>query len=141
MERPKKPSKTDINVLPCRLAKKPNYKFVVTGAQTGGRRWRKYFGSKATADAYAHLRRVELSNVGTQGAALSQAQRVEYLDCIKELEPFGISLREAVRIVLPTLAARRHTVVVEKAVATMIERQTADKASKRHLEDLRSRLG
>ena len=141
MERPKKPSKTDINVLPCRLAKKPNYRFVVTGAQTGGRRWRKYFGSKATADAYAHLRRVELSNVGTQGAALSQAQRVEYLDCVKELEPFGISLREAIRIVLPTLAARRRTVVLETAVATMIEMQTADKASTRHLEDLRSRLG
>ena len=84
---------------------------------------------------------MELSNVGTQGAALSQAQRVEYLDCVKELDPFGISLREAVRIVLPTLAARRQTVVVEKAVTTMIEMQTADKASKRHLEDLRSRLG
>ncbi len=141
MPRPQKVSKTDINVLPCRLANKPEYKFVVTGPRTGGRRWRKYFANKSRAEAYAHLRRVELSNVGTQGAALSASQRAEYLDCLEDLEPYGVSLREAVTMLLPTLAIRRQTVAVEKAVSAMLDAQKADGASRRHLEDLRSRLG
>ena len=82
-----------------------------------------------------------MSNVGTQGAALSASQRAEYLDCVKDLEPFEVSLREAVKMLLPTLAVRRQTVAVEKAVSAMIDAQTADGASRRHLEDLRSRLG
>ena len=141
MPRPQKVSKTDINVLPCRLANKPEYTFVVTGPRSGGRRWRKFFGKKSQAEAYAHLRRVELSNVGTQGAALSGSQRAEYLDCLKDLEPYGVSLREAVKMLLPTLAVRRQTVAVDKAVSAMIDAQTEDGASRRHLEDLRSRLG
>ena len=141
MPRTNKPSKTDINVLPCRLINKPAYKFVVTGPKPGGRRWRKFFDNRAKADAYAHLRRVELSNVGTQGAALTQSQRAEYLDCLAKLKPFGVSLREAIEMLLPTLVARKQTVPVEKAVKTMREAQERDGASKRHLADLRSRLG
>lgn len=144
MPRPAKvapPSRTDINVNPCRLAGKPAYKFVVTGPQPGGRRWRKFFETRARADAYAHLRRVELNNVGTEGAALSAAQRAEYLECVAKLEPFGVGLREAVEMLLPTLAARRQTVPVKKAVAAMLKAQRSDGASRRHLEDLRSRLG
>ena len=144
MPRAKQPdpvSRTDINVRPCRLAGKPAYKFVVSGPQPGRQRWRRFFETRARADAYAHLRRVELSNVGTEGAALSASQRSEYLDCLAKLEPFGVSLREAVEMLLPTLAARRQTVAVEKAVAAMLKAQRADGASRRHLEDLRSRLG
>ena len=84
---------------------------------------------------------MELFNVGTQGVALSASQRAEYLDCLKDLEPFGVSLREAVKMLLPTLAIQRQTVAVEEAVSAMIEAQTADGASRRYLEDLRSRLG
>ena len=134
-------SRTDINVRPCQITGKPNYKFVVSGPQPGKQRWRKFFETRARADAYAHLRRVELSNVGTEGAALSASQRSEYLDCLAKLEPFGVTLREAVDMLLPTLAARRQTVAVEKAVAAMLKAQKADGASRRHLEDLRSRLG
>ena len=135
-------SKTNINVLPCRLASKPEYKFVVTGPRPGGRRrWRKFFAVKAQAEAYAHLRKVELANVGTQGAALTQSQRAEYIDCVKELEPYNVSLREAIKILVPTLAARRQSVSLETAVSAMIAAQKEDGASGRHIEDLRSRLG
>ena len=142
MPRTEKISRTDINIRPCRFAKKPEYKFVVTGPQSGGRRrWRKFFAARAQADAYAQLRRVELSNVGTQGATLTSSQRAEYLDCLNELQPYGVSLRDAIKMLLPTLSARRQTVPVEKAVAAMLKAQEADGASRRHLEDLRSRLG
>ena len=134
-------SKTNINVLPCRLASKPEYKFVVTGPRAGGRRWRKFFAAKAQAEAYAHLRKVELANVGTQGAALTQSQRAEYIDCVKELEPYNVGLREAIKMLVPTLAARRQSVSLEAAVAAMIATQREDGASGRHIEDLRSRLG
>lgn len=135
------PSRSDINVNSCRFAGKPEYKFVVTGPQPGGRRWRKFFEARPKAEAYAHLRRVELSNVGTQGAALSASQRSEYLDCIRDLEPFGVGLREAVQMLLPTLAALRATVPVDKAVAEMLKAQRGDGASRRHVSDLSSRLG
>lgn len=141
MPRVIKPSKKDINVLPCRFAAKPEYRFVVTGPQPGGRRWRKFFASRPQADAYAHLRRVELANVGTEGAALSASQRAEYLDCLAKLEPYGVTLREAVEMLLPGLAARRQTVPVERAVAVMLKTKKEDGVSRRHLEDLRSRLG
>ena len=144
MPRPKKdapPSRSDINVRPCGFADRPNVKFIVTGPQPGGRRWRKFFETRARADAYAHLRRVELSNVDTEGAALSAAERAEFLECRSKLEPYGMSLREVVEMVLPTLAARRKTVPVEKAVKEMREAQKQDKASPRHLSDLKSRLG
>ncbi len=107
----------------------------------GHRRWRKFFAVKAQAEAYAHLRKVELANVGTQGAALTQGQRAEYIDCVKELEPYNVRLREAIKMLLPTLAARRQSVSLEPAVAAMITAQKEDGASDRHLEDLRSRLG
>ncbi len=142
MPRVVKPSRSDINVLACRLEKKPAYKFVVTGPGEGDRRrWRKFFAARAQAEAYAHLRRVDLANHGVKGAALSQSQRAEYLDCVGKLAPFGIELREAVEMLLPTLAAHKQTVAVYKAVSAMLEAQTRDGASRRHLEDLRSRLG
>ena len=141
MPRAAKISKTDINVLPCKLANKPDYKFVVTGPQAGGRRWRKFFASRGQAEAFAHLQRVDLSNHGMKGAALSQTGRAEYLDCIAKLAPFKIGLREAVEILLPSLVARNQTVEVSKAVKTMLDVQTRDGASRRHVEDLRSRLG
>ncbi len=135
------PSRSDINVRPCGFADRPTIKFIVTGPQPGGRRWRKFFETRARADAYAHLRRVELSNVGTEGAALSAADRAEFLECRGKLAPYGVTLREALEMILPTLAARRKTVPVEKAVKEMREAQKRDGASARHLSDLKSRLG
>ena len=140
MPRPPKVSKTDINVLPCRLAGKPEYKFVVTGPQSGRRRWRKFFESKAKAEAYAHLRRVDLTNHGVHGAALTQSQRAEYLDCLSLLDPFGVSLREAVEMVLPALAAKNKTVPVETLAREVQAAKAKDGAGKRHLEDMKSRL-
>ena len=39
-------SRTDINACPCRLAGKPANKFIVTGSQPGGRRWRRFFETR-----------------------------------------------------------------------------------------------
>ena len=100
-----------------------------------------FLASRHRREAYAHLRKVELANVGTQGAALTQSQRAEYIDCVKELEPYNVSLREAIKMLVPTLAARRQSVNLETAVAAMIAAQKEDGASGRHIEDLRSRLG
>ena len=140
MPRPPKVSKTDINVLPCRLVNKPEYKFVVTGPRAGGRRWRKFFAVKSQADAYAHLRRVDLNNHGVHGAALTQSQRAEYLDCISLLDPYGVSLRAAIEMVLPGLAAKAKTVPVEQLAKEVQAAKAKDGAGKRHLEDMKSRL-
>ena len=140
MPRPKKASKTDINVLPCRLANKPEYRFVVTGPQSGRRRWRKFFDTKARAEAYAHLKRVDLTNYGVHGAALTQSQRAEYLDCLSLLDPYNVSLREVVEMVLPALAAKNKTVSVENLVREVQAAKARDGAGKRYLEDMKSRL-
>lgn len=141
MPRAQKVSRTDINILPCRSARRPDYKFIVSGPQSGGRRWRKFFRTKAEAERYAHLRRVDLSNHGMRGASLTQSQRAEYMDCCAKLAPYQIDLRAAVDILLPMLAVRNRTVLVPVAVAELLKVKTHDGASRRHIEDLRSRLG
>lgn len=131
----------DIHVLACQRADYPGYKFVVSGPQPGGRRWRKFFRTRALAEQFAHLRRVELTNGGMEGAALTQSQRAEYVDTIEKLAPFNIGLREAADLLLPMLKARRQTVPVQVAIAELLEAKKADNASRRYVEDLRSRLG
>ena len=144
MPRAKKPapvSRTDINVLPCRFADKPAYKFVVSGpGESGRRRWRKFFESRARADAYAHLRRVELANVGAEGVAMSADERTVARECAALLAPHGKTLREATMFFLAHLRSAVRSVPVGQLVREVQTSKAKDGAGKRHLGDLKSRL-
>ena len=67
-----------------------------------------------------------MSNVGTEGAALTQSQRAEYIDTIEKLAPFDISLREAVDLLLPMLKARRQTVPMQVAIIELLDAKKAN---------------
>ena len=121
-------------------------KYIVHGpganGKEGNRRRREFFETKRQADIRKRQWEEELSAHGELGAALTQSQRAEYLDCLQKLEPYGLSLRDAVARLLPDLAQGQKTVPVEKAIRAMREHQEVrKKASARHLSDLKSRLG
>ena len=63
------------------------------------------------------------------------------MDCCAKLAPYEIGLRQAVDLLLPMLAVRNRTVFVPIAVAELLKAKTNDGASRRHIEDMRSRLG
>lgn len=120
---------------------RPALKFVVTGPKIQGKRWRRFFVTKVEAEAFLQQKKVERENQGSRAAEFPEALRIMASEAADALAPYGVSLREAVAMVLPILAARRKTVPVEKAVRAMREAQERDGASARHLSDLKSRLG
>lgn len=143
MPRPKKdapPSRSDINVRPCGFADRPNVKFIVTGPQPGGRRWRRFFETRARADAYANLRRVELVNVGVEGVAMSADERTMARECSALLTPHGKTLRDATEYFLAHLRSAARSVPVARLVKEVQASKAKDGAGKRHLGDLKSRL-
>ena len=143
MSRPKKdvpPSRSDINVRPCGFADRPNVKFIVTGPQPGRRRWRRFFETRAKADAYAHLRRVELANVGAEGVAMSADERTMARECAAMLAPHGKTIRDATTFFLIHLRSAARSVPVVQLVKEVQASKAKDGAGKRHLGDLKSRL-
>ena len=133
-------SRTDINVRPCRLANKPDYKFVVSGPQPGRQRWRRFFETRARADAYAHLRRVELANVGAEGVAMSADERTMARECSALLAPHGKTIRDATEYLLTHLRSAARSVPVARLVKEVQASKATDGAGKPHLADLKTRL-
>jgi len=56
------------------------------------------------------------------------------------LQPFGATIREAVKFYIPHLVAMRRTCTAKQLVDELLKVKEADGASKRYLSDLRSRL-
>ena len=103
----------------------------------GGRR---HFKSKVDAQGFLQLKSVEIENFGASAAALTERDRAEYLDCVELLEPYGISLRDAVKKIIPELKSKSQSVALTDGVAEFLKAKEKDGASKRYLKDLKNRL-
>lgn len=57
---------------------------------------RLFFKTKAEAETVAQQKRIARENEGMAGISVPEKLRIETLDCVKLLEPFGVSLRDAV---------------------------------------------
>jgi len=106
----------------------------------GGKRTRRFFTSKADAETFLELKKIEQANYGVRGVSLTEQARGEYLNAVEKLAPYGISLTEAVDMLLPTLAARNKTRTVSQLVAEILKSKASDGASLRYIKDLRTRL-
>ncbi|MBA2743488.1 MAG: hypothetical protein H0U43_04125 [Chthoniobacterales bacterium] len=84
---------------------------------------------------------VEERNYGTAGMASTEAQRAEYLECCKLLEPVGASLREAVAFYIPQAQAAKRSFTVAETASEILRVKKAAGMSARHVANMRSLLG
>jgi integrase len=112
----------------------------VTWPKIGKGRNRQFFKDKAEAETVLQQKLVEQENFGTAGLSFNERQRGEYLECAEKLQPFGVTIRDAVNFYLPHLKATNRTCKASELVAELLKVKAADGASERYLSDLRSRL-
>src|SRR6516162_5749327 len=112
----------------------------VTCPKIGKGRNRQFFKDRAEAETVLAQKLVEQQNYGTAGLSFNERQRAEYLECAEKLQPFGVTIRDAVNFYLPHLHASNRTCTAAELVDELLKVKEADGASKRYLSDLGSRL-
>ncbi len=115
--------------------------YCVTWPKIGPGRNRRFFKEKSQAEAFLEQKKIEERNYGTAGLAFTESQRSEYLECSKILQPFGVTLRDAVKFFLPHLKTANRSCSVAELAKEHIATKKADGVSTRYLADLRSKLG
>ena len=114
--------------------------YCVTWPKIGKGRNRRFFKDKQEAETFLQTKRIEQENYGTAGLSFNERQRAEYLECAEKLQPFGVTIRDAVNFYLPHLHASNRTCTAAELVDELLKVKEADGASERYLSDLRSRL-
>ena len=115
--------------------------FLVTIPKLGGGRNRRFFKEKSKAETYLQFAKVQQENYGTAALSISDALRVEAIECAELLQPFGATLRDAARFYSAHLKEIMGSRKVKEVVADLLAARTADGMSPRYLKDLRWRLG
>ena len=113
----------------------------MTTPKLGGGRNRRFFKDKAEAETFVQFAKVQQENYGTAALSIPDALRVEAIECAELLQPFGVTLRDAVRFYAAHLKAITGSRKVSEVVADLLAARTADGMSPRYLGDLRWRLG
>jgi integrase len=112
----------------------------VTWPRIGIGRNRQFFKDKAEAETVLKQKLIEQENYGTAGTSFNERHRAEYLECTEKLQPFGMTIRDAVSFYLPHLSALKRTKTAAELCDELLKIKEADGASERYLSDLRSRL-
>jgi integrase len=115
--------------------------YCVTLPKLGGGRKRRFFKDKAEAQTFLRLAEVQQENYGTAALSISDALRVEAIECSELLQPYGKTLRDAARFYVAHLKTITGSRRVSDVVADLLAARTADGMSARYLGDLRVRLG
>src|SRR5262245_8276280 len=115
--------------------------FCVTLPKLGGGRNRRFFKDKAEAETFMRLAKVQQDNFGTAALSISDALRVEAIECSELLQRHQKTIRDATKFYLAHLKASTGSRKVSEVVADLLAARTADGMSLRYLGDLRVRLG
>src|SRR5215471_3315718 len=115
--------------------------YCVTLPKLGGGRNRRFFKDKGEAQTFMQLAQVQQENYGTAALSISDALRVEAIECTELLQPYGKTLRDAAKFYVAHLKAITGSRKVSEVIADLISARTADGMSARYLGDLRVRLG
>jgi integrase len=124
-------SKVKINGLPF---------WCVTWPKIGKGRNRQFFKDKTEAATVLQQKLIEQENYGIAGVAFNERHRAEYLECAELLQPFGATIRDAVKFYIPHLTAMQRSCTAAQLVEELLKVKEADGVSRRYLSDLRSRL-
>ena len=112
----------------------------VTWPKIGKGRNRQFFKDKIEAATVLQQKLIEQENYGIAGVSFNERHRAEYLECADLLQPFGATIREAVKFYIPHLQAMKCSCTAAQLVDELLKVKEADGASRRYLSDLRSRL-
>jgi len=115
--------------------------YCVTLPKLGGGRKRRFFKDKAEAQTFLRLAGVQQENYGTAALSISDALRVEAIECAETLQPYGKTLRDATKFYVAHLKAVTGSRQVSAVVTELLAARSADGMSTRYLGDLRVRLG
>lgn len=142
--RKKKKKSEAIEAKPYSAKERPHLKFVVNfhSRENGERkRMRKFFETRTEADEFAKQKNTERENTGIEGAEFSTELRVTAQKAIEKLKRFtGATIEAAVDHYVQYLEASAKSCTAHELVDELVAAKKADNASKRYLEDLRSRL-
>src|SRR4030095_15572317 len=109
----------------------------VTWPKIGKGRNRQFFKDKAEAETALQKKLTEQENFGTAGLSFNDRQRAEYFECAEKLQPFGMTIRDAVNFYVPHLRAAKRKCTPAQLVDEILKVKEADVASERYLSDLR----
>ena len=115
--------------------------YCVTLPKLGAGRNRRFFKDKAEAQTFMHVAEVQQENYGTAALSITDALRVEAIECAELLQPYGKTLRDAAKFYAAHLKAVTGSRKVSEVVADLLAARTSDGMSARYLGDLRVRLG
>jgi integrase len=115
--------------------------YLVRFPQPNGKGGRRHFKLKGDAQSFLEQKSVEIENHGLAAGSLNERERAEYLECRDALKVYGITLRDAVRMLKPQLSQRDKSCLVPEAVVELLKAKKADGLSLRYLKDLATRLG
>src|SRR5436190_2433226 len=107
-------------VRPYQNAARPHLKWQVVG-KIAGKRSRKFFKAQSEAKTYEHLRNLELAQHGSQATQLSTYQRVIAQRCFDQLEPYSLTLEEAVRFAIEREETRRQSCAIQNACGDFVD--------------------
>lgn len=116
---------------------------VEVGARvTGDKRIIRQFPTEEEAKTYAQGMHGQRENHGVRGFALSDDQRVDAVQALEVLAPFGVNLKEAAEFYAKHAKPPAGDRTVSEVVAELLDfKETRQKARPRYLMDLKSRLG
>jgi integrase len=116
-------------------------KYVVEGLRVDGKRVRKFFAKRRTADAWLRKTLARISKEGEVAIHMPERLRVDALACAAKLKPYGKTLADATDHYLAHLAMVSRSCTVQALIVGFMAAKTQDGASERYLKDLRNRLG
>ena len=120
-------------------SKRPHLKFVVNFREAGKRK-RSFFEAKDAANSFAAFKDAELKRNGIVHAEFPEKLRNMAQAAMDDLKPFGKTITDAVQHYVDFLKASDKSCTAVQLVKELLAAKEKDRASQRHLDDLRVRL-
>ncbi len=117
-------------------------KWVIEGLKSStGKRSRKFFRSMVEADDFARNALQEQRQYGQKAQHLPQELRLSAIQCAEKLSVYGKSLEDATESLLERLRVSQRSCSLNKLVSEYLGSKQGKGLSRRHLQDLKNRLG
>jgi len=116
-------------------------KYVVEGLRVDGKRVRKFFAKRRTAEAWLRKTLARISKEGEVAIHMPDRLRIDAFACAAKLKPYGKTIADATEHYLAHLAMVSRSCTVDALIVGFMAAKTQDGASERYLKDLRNRLG
>lgn len=131
-----------VTVRPFKSKQHPQFAWVVywPAVDPGAPRKYRRFRLKKEADAFAEEKEIEIKNRGREAAALNDRITKEAAWAMRELKPYGVTLREVVGEYLARRRAAEKSARVADAVGEFMDLKRGAKKSDFYLADLRYKL-